>query len=233
MKSFIHFVWLAAFLFLAESVFAVTYTMSVSKNRKDGTMVDVQPHYPYVAELYVTMSPALCVTAGTPTPLADLKSYLLLRSFNRNMDGRQDPSVFFHLTAPAGVNLCYLLVGRGQVEAVDWGYRKAEWEEPSLTPSGLGLSATRDRADGVEIFMNPALTEFTDLYLTPVEDKNCPDIGQGFDFKGRWMQPMADQPFNGKYYFHKKAPLGIDLCYFLISRKTNLVVGKAIGFRPL
>lgn len=215
--------------FFAEHAFA-KYEMTLSQNRKDGITVDVQPRYPYLADLYVTMSPDLCLNKGVPAPLPDKNAYILVQRFNFNMDGRQDPTNFFHNEAPAGVNLCYILVGRGQVEVSGWGYRKADWEDNNLKPSDNGLSASKNRQDAVELMMNPPLTDFTDLYLTPAEDNSCPEVGKAFNFSGRYMKAM-NEPFNGKYYLHKSAPLGIDLCYFLISKRTNLCVAKAIGYR--
>src|SRR6185437_585342 len=95
--------------------------------------------------------------------------------------------------------------------------------------SAHGMDASKDRADGIEVTLNPPLNDFSDLYATP-DQETCPAPGTKFSFTGRYVQVMPEH-FNGRFYLDRKAAIAIDLCYFVISNRTNLVVDNAWGYR--
>jgi hypothetical protein len=216
-------------LMLSGTVFASKYNLKASGDRKDGVMVEVTPDYPFIGNIYVTMNPANCYNKGVYVPV-DLSSSIPIATWNVSMTPGLTSTPFFHKDAPAGVHLCYTLVGRNQIETSAWGYRKADWEDGLIIPSTIGFTASRNRTDAIELVMNPPLKDFSELYVAPAEDNNCPDDGQPFSFKGRFRKVM-NEPFNGRYYLDKSAPIAIDVCYFALSMKTKLSLGKTVGYR--
>ena len=138
------------------------------------------------------------------------------------------PAIFDNL-APDGVQLCYMLVGRGQVEAVAWGHRMPPADHSSEVPPVTGFRVSKDRIDGIRIEKYPPLTDFSEIYATP-DESNCPHIGEKFEMTGRFVK-VGLNFFNGSYYLDAKAAIAIDLCYFLISKRTNLVTDVGWGYR--
>lgn len=208
------------------------YKMQLSQARNDGIQITFEPAYPFRSQLFMTLDPKLCYSPGTMTPLKNAADLYLVTVLNHSMDFSEVAQSYFDEFAPMDVEVCYMLVGRGRVEASGWGRRLPTWDPSQQSPArDIGMSASRNRADAVEIIMNPPLAyELSSLFVTPAEDKNCPEIGKEFNYEGRYYQVMSEA-FNGRYYLDVKAPLGIELCYFLISRKTQKCLGNAIGFR--
>ncbi len=216
----------------AQPLLPNDFSMTTSLSRNDGIMVTVSPAYPYEhAELYVTMTPSLCLAKGTFVPFADKSGYESLKKVNDNPFFLETFEAYFDDKSPSDVNLCYLLVGRGQVEASAWGHRVPVPEPTSIgNPFAPGFLASRDRIDGILLELSPKITEITDLYVTP-DDFNCPAEGQPFSFEGRFLKVINDSFFNGKSYFDSRAAIAVDLCYFLLSRRTQKSVTKTWGYR--
>ncbi|HPI41097.1 MAG TPA: hypothetical protein PLJ21_09850, partial [Pseudobdellovibrionaceae bacterium] len=148
---------------------------------------------------------------------------------------------------------CYILTGRGVVEASAWGYRVPIEEHPEEHPTpppstenqtqDYILSASRTRTDGVSIVVNPPfLEDLSELFVSPdvppnvpANEELCPQKGQSFSQPPpnlRYLRVM-DRYFNGRTFFDSRASLEIDLCYFLVSKRTLQVVSRGIGYRPI
>ncbi len=219
------------------------YELKASSSRTDGVALQITPGYPHRGDIFVTMNPELCLAPGQFVPFDDPLGYIHVAWINERWSDPEGESVQFHSAAPAGIELCYLLVGRGVVEAVAWGSRRAEWEEEEerltppeelvlperLNPLEHVMTASSDREDGIEIRLVPPFHDFSSLYLTPEEDNSCPNVGEPFNREGRWMR--VTDTFNGRYFLDRNAPIAIELCYFMISRRTGLTVARAVGYR--
>lgn len=231
-----NFTFLFIFLISLGSSFAnaqleLNYNMQVSKGRNDGIQISMSPHYPYSSELFLTLDESSCYSKGNLTPLKNRTHIFLVATFNQEMNYDSTLSSFFDTFAPAGVDICYMLIGRGRVEASAWGRRMANWDySNNLVPLNYGFYASRDRSDSIELTLNPKIFELADLYVSPSQDRNCPEVGSTFKFEGRFYQVM-NEPFNGAYYLDSNAPIGIDLCYFLINKGTQKCLARANGFR--
>lgn len=215
--------------------------MTASLIRNDGILLHVSPPYTGPAEIFVTMNPDLCFSPGYPTPLPAGAEFL-----RRSLGKWRGEIIESYLDkkAPDGVNFCYMLVGRGLVEASAWGYRTTEYTGGNDGSRGEvpKLSTSRERIDGIAIQLVPPLTtELTELFVTPdvvpnvlPEKDICPTKNSKFSPKpdSRWAKVM-DHYFNGRYYLDTKAANEIDLCYFLVSKRTGLVVDSSVGYRKV
>jgi len=241
MKTLIFSIFISCSMSAFAQQMPDVFTMSLSQIRSDGILLHVTPEYTEPAEVYVTMSPDLCFSPGYPSPMpAGVE--LLFNTYGTWAGGPL--SSYLDTKAPDGVNYCYMLVGRGMVEASGWGYRTTDVQPKPISPSGdkPKLYTSRDRVDGVEIQMVPPLTtELTDLMATPdvvpnvpPEKDICPQAGTEFAPKpdSRWAKVM-DHFFNGRYYLDTRAAYEIDLCYFLVSKRTGLVVDSSVGYRKV
>lgn len=206
------------------------FAATASQSRRDGIMVTFTPDYPYRGEIHYTMTKSQCYAVGTPTPFEANDGVVKLMDVNDNWGGfgSETPAIFDNL-APDGVQLCYMLVGRGQVEAVAWGYRMTPANQNSEVSPVTGFRVSKDRMDGIRVEKYPPLTDFSVLYATP-DASNCPRVGDKFEEAGRFVK-VGLNFFNGSYYVDEKAAIAIDLCYFLISKRTGLVTDYGWGYR--
>ncbi len=235
MEKIILFYWIIlsfSAICTAQPLLPNDFSMTTSLSRNDGIMVTVSPAYPYQhAEIYVTMTPSLCLAKGTFIPFADKPGYDRVIKVNDYPFYFEAFEAYFDDKSPSDVNLCYLLVGRGQVEASAWGHRVPVLAPTLISnPFAPGFFASMDRLDGILLELSPITTEITDLYVTP-DDFNCPVEGQPFSFEGRYLKVINDSFFNGKSYFDSHAAIAVDLCYFLLSRRTQKSVAKTWGYR--
>lgn len=230
MKNII-LILIATLTFANANAETQAFEFAASRGRFDGIIFSVKPTYNYIGELWVTLSPDLCYAKHTPLPLpaevAFIRVGIPMNIWFPSFDS------FFDKDAPEGVDLCYVFTGRGMVEGSAWGQRATTYDVP---PPGIAtdeylMSASKDLKEGVAITITPRLLDFTDLYVTP-DTETCPVLNKPFPFQGRFVKVM-EKAYNGYYHLDKTAAYEADLCYFLISKRTGLVINKAWGYRKI
>lgn len=226
-------VFVLFFLVISKPALAqlqIDFSLTLSKARNDGIQISINPAYPHRSQILLTLDPRVCYAAGTLAPLPNSDSLFFVTQLNPNGVFGITTESYFDSLAPMDVEVCYMLVGRGRVEASGWGRRLSTWPKNDFSQLNTGFRASQNRSDAVELSLDPPIVEPSNLYVSPAEDNNCPALGSEFHYQGRFYQVM-EELFNGHYYLDTKAPLGIKLCYFLISKASQKCIATAIGYR--
>ncbi|MBL7545144.1 MAG: hypothetical protein JNL11_15105 [Bdellovibrionaceae bacterium] len=204
--------------------------MTASLGRNDGIFLTLNKEYAYDWKIYSTLNPQHCFGRNYQLPLPnDVEAIASGDNFNYAFQP------FLDTSAPDDVFYCYMFTGRGIVETSAWGYKLN-------TKTTYTMTASRDKEDGILIEMEPPITsELSELFATPdippnvASDKNnCPATETIFSPPAdmRYVR-VLDHNFSGKQHLDTKASFEIDLCYFLVSKKTNKVMATATGYRIL
>lgn len=202
---------------------------SASQGRTDGVMVSIKPVYHEAWRLIETISADKCYAKGSVEP-----SGPEIIELNSGDGFAYSFSSFLDVRAPDGVYFCYMLIGRGVVEGMAWGFRVPEHQDQvKEKPVDNGMVASRDRSNGVEIVLSPPSTaDLSTLLVTGDDISHCPKANEFFIPGERRFIEVLSHYFNGKWAFDEAAAYEADLCYVAVSRLTNQVIGSALGFRP-